>query len=233
VDTAGNRTDTLAALQLEPWQPNSRLKAPAPIVTYAPPVTAGLPTGLTFLSRLPIGTLTDTAAYVQVRSLDGDSLPWRWVPLGSHTFGIALKMAWGDSVRVTLQPSLPLAGGARLDTTLQYVYLPQAPEKFGTIILTFTTAQAPLLLELLNSKGQAVRRLTISTPGEVPLTWNWLAPDTYRLRVTDDRDASGTWTPPRLRPWRDGEHVHLYSTPIPVRASWEMDGLAFRYPPLR
>lgn len=231
-DTAGNRIDTLTALQLEPWQPNPRRKEPAPIVTYAPPATAALPTGLAFLSRLPIGTLRDTAAHVQVRSLEGDSLPWRWVPLGSHTFGIALKLAWGDSVRVTLQPSLPLAGGARLDTTLQFVFLPQAPERYGTLQLTLHTQTAPLLLELLNSKGQAVRRMALSATGAIPIVWDWLQPDTYHLRVVEDTDGSGSWTPPRLLPWRDGERVHRFSTPMPVRASWEMDGLTFAYPPV-
>ncbi|MBX3101599.1 MAG: Ig-like domain-containing protein [Bacteroidetes bacterium] len=232
-DTAGNRMDTLAVLQPEPWAPNPRLRQPAPIISYIPPVTAFRPLGLVFLCRDALASAQDTADAIAVTTLEDNPVPFRYQKLGSHSFAVELRYPYSDSIRITLKPGLRLAFDRQLDTTLVFTCLPENPDRYGSFQMELVARRAPLILELLDSRQQVVRRERVTQAGVHPFGWTWLRPGDYSLRVISDEDHSGAWTPGRLIPWRRPEPVVYYPDRISLRASWEMEGLRIEYPPHR
>ncbi|SFR37898.1 Ig-like domain-containing protein [Robiginitalea myxolifaciens] len=91
---------------------------------------------------------------------------------------------------------------------------------YGTLRFTLAGAVTyPVILELTNSRNELARRLIQEEAGEI--TFAWLRPDTYRLRVIFDENGNGRWDTGNFLERRQPENVLHFPRPIEMRANWD------------
>ncbi len=95
-----------------------------------------------------------------------------------------------------------------------------APTDFGVLKFSLQGAlRFPLIVELTDNRENTVRRLSLSEPQEIE--FNWLKPDTYRVRIIFDDNRNGRWDPGNFLGKVQPEEVVYYPAPIEIRANWE------------
>lgn len=97
----------------------------------------------------------------------------------------------------------------------------QKEDYYGRIILNLTAAEENVIAQLLdNSKEEKVLR-TIAARGEKQVTFDYLSPAKYKVRVFFDRNGNGQWDPgvfaSRLQP----ERVAYLPEIVKVRSNWD------------
>ncbi len=79
----------------------------------------------------------------------------------------------------------------------------------------------PKLLQLVNDKNEIIRQR--SALNSLTGIFNQVNPGTYRLRIITDTNNNGRWDAGDFRIRQQPEHVIYYTTPIVVRANWEVE----------
>lgn len=130
----------------------------------------------------------------------------------------------GDSIAVSFA-GLPLA-----DTVYSTVFAFLVGDQTGSIT-GFVGDTLGVTVELYSTKAQSdVIKDTTDEDGH--FRFDRLIKDAYRLKVMQDSDSDGRWTPGRLDPPRVPEELFWYPQEIDVRKGWEssVDTLAFPMP---
>lgn len=95
-----------------------------------------------------------------------------------------------------------------------------SPTEFGTLRLQLAGATAyPMLVEITDRSGNVIRSRAVQEAGE--LSFPWLRPDTYRIRVVFDTNGNGKWDTGSYLERRQPERVAHYPAPVELRANWE------------
>ncbi|MBP5644855.1 MAG: hypothetical protein J6W95_02880, partial [Bacteroidales bacterium] len=98
------------------------------------------------------------------------------------------------------------------------------PENYGGITLTVDTKRiAPgglLLVQLLNEKGDMVRQVTLAASGTAEFPH--LKGGKYTIRLVNDADGDGQWTPGDYWSGRQPEEVVYTGKVLELRENWEM-----------
>ena len=90
------------------------------------------------------------------------------------------------------------------------------PEQYGNIILTM---EGTGIVELLTEQGVALQR----KPATPHLRFDHLKPGNYRLRLIDDRNGDGRWTPGDYYLQRQPENIYYFPKTLTVRENWDME----------
>ncbi|MCF6333981.1 MAG: Ig-like domain-containing protein [Draconibacterium sp.] len=92
---------------------------------------------------------------------------------------------------------------------------------YGTVILNVTSVECQMLVQLLkNSDDETVlAQQTIEKDGTV--TFNYLAPDKYKVKVIYDENGNGKWDTGSLQDKYQPEKVAYVNKVVKVRSNWE------------
>ncbi|MBP2831323.1 Ig-like domain-containing protein [Aquimarina sp. U1-2] len=92
---------------------------------------------------------------------------------------------------------------------------------YGTIFLTLQNVpQYPVIVELTNEKDEVIRE-QFSTKEEL-LTFEYLDPGTYYLRVILDINKNGKWDTGNFLKGIQPEEIKYFPDAVDVRANWEL-----------
>jgi hypothetical protein len=99
-------------------------------------------------------------------------------------------------------------------------------EEYGNIVMTIDSLQMaweprPVLIQLLNEKGDVVRQHPIGGPEKV--TFDHLKGGKYALRAVHDQDSNGTWTAGDYWKRRQPEEVVYFEKVLELRENWDME----------
>ncbi len=100
-------------------------------------------------------------------------------------------------------------------------------EDYGNIIVSVQCTMynvqwdAPLLIQLLNEKGEVQRQQTIH--GASKVEFNHLKGGKYALRAIVDRDSNGSWTAGDYWNHRQPEEVVYFEKILELRENWDME----------
>lgn len=110
--------------------------------------------------------------------------------------------------------------------TLRVTFKGADPEQYGAINLALSNFNKGVVVELLTERGQLVEAKAVDTCTTV--TFNFISPGKYRMRIIDDLNVNGKWDSGCLLRGLQPEWVYPYSNAkreelLEVRANWEMD----------
>lgn len=99
----------------------------------------------------------------------------------------------------------------------------QKDDFYGSIILHLTSVECPLIVQLLdNSKDEKIIR-TLHTSGNGTLTFNYLAPEKYKVKVIYDENNNGKWDTGSLRLGVQPERIAYLPEIVKVRSNWDSE----------
>ncbi len=91
---------------------------------------------------------------------------------------------------------------------------------YGIINLTLEGVEDRVVIELYK-KGAFYKRKTVTEPGTY--SFDFLMPDTYRIKLVHDRNGNGEWDTGKYLEKRQPERVEFLPKDIEVRANWDHD----------
>lgn len=118
-----------------------------------------------------------------------------------------------DSTAVRTELGRPLP----LEKTFQL----KKVEDFGIIKLDLSAYLSPIVLQIFRS-GRLYESHALHSTNEL-LELNYLEPGDYAFQVILDENENGKWDPGNLELLRQAEKIDKYSTPVKVRANWEIE----------
>lgn len=166
------------------------------------------------------------ARYVSLRD-SSDSLVHARLESSQHLLTVHLDPAalqLGMPYRLLFDSLLTSTSGYRLENPKIYAVVVPDERRLSVLSGTIETDRAILVQLLLD--GELVR----SSVGSA-FNFRYLEPGEYQLRVIEDVDGNGRWTPGALFPVkRLSEPVIVYPDKITLRGGWENE-LHLPYPP--
>ncbi|MDC6352986.1 MULTISPECIES: Ig-like domain-containing protein [unclassified Robiginitalea] len=170
-------------------------------------------------SNLPL-VATDTS---RLELVDQDTVP---VPFSARLDTVYNRLYLAFEKQREKTYSIRANPGALTDffgdtnDTLVNRYTMGSPTEFGTLRLQLAGATAyPMLVEITDRSGNVIRSRAVQEAGE--LSFPWLRPDTYRIRVVFDTNGNGKWDTGSYLERRQPERVAHYPAPVELRANWE------------
>lgn len=209
-DTQRIDTFTIKPLQIKPdslmlsWSPRSEaVPGDSVFLTTSIPL-AGADT--TFMSMVDQDSL-QVPFRISLDSLQG-RLHFDFVKEADHTYSLQL-----------LPGAITDFFGATNDSLITR-WRVGAPADFGVLRFALQgNLRFPLVVELTDNRDKTVRQKILARAEE--LEFNWLRPDTYRVRVIFDENGNGRWDPGNFLEKKQPELVLYYPAPIEIRANWE------------
>lgn len=224
-DTATSLNDTLTIKYRQPKKSKRKTDSPENDLNVVRSLTGTAhPYYDTMKVRfeVPIGSVQGD---IHVMNLSDSTTSTASLSLDStHAVGsiiTATPLKQGEKYKVTLPAGICTDLYDRKNDSLVFTTTLTSASDYGT--LTFDIAvngvmQHPIL-QLLDDKGSVVRQQPVSSGS---LQFENLKPATYRIRLFDDLDANGKWTPGDYYLHRQPEPVRYFNKSLQLRANWEM-----------
>ncbi len=128
-----------------------------------------------------------------------------------------------DTLKLKILPGAlrSFLGSVNVDT-LVYKLIPVNKSKTGSYALEIQNPPStPLLVQLTDEKGQKVIREKYMEKAE-RLTFDYLLPGKYRLRIIVDKNRNGRWDNGDYFAGLQPEPVYLHPQIIEIRPNWEL-----------
>lgn len=185
--------------------------------------------------RLRMGTpvtTVDTASLVRVMDLGDSSVSLCRLrllpdPRGDSSFAMTAMIDFqgtaGGSYKITVPAMMTdIYGNTHDSLAITTTYT--KPENYGGITLTVDTKRVVpggfLLVQLLNGNGDMVRQVTLAASGTAEFPH--LKGGKYTIRLVNDADGDGQWTPGDYWSRRQPEEVVYTGKVLELRENWEM-----------
>jgi uncharacterized protein (DUF2141 family) len=97
----------------------------------------------------------------------------------------------------------------------------QKDDYYGRIILDLTAVTTPLLIELLNNSKEEKILKTLTTSKEGKVTFDFLSPEKYRVRIIFDDNNNGKWDTGDFGKKIQPERVAYLPEIVKVRSNWD------------
>jgi hypothetical protein len=97
----------------------------------------------------------------------------------------------------------------------------QKEDYYGRIILDLTSVTTPLLIELLNNSKEEKVLKTLTTSKEGEVTFDFLSPEKYRVRIIFDDNNNGKWDTGDFGKKTQPERVAYLPEIVKVRSNWD------------
>ncbi len=126
-----------------------------------------------------------------------------------------------NSYRLQLLPNAVTDFIGNVNDTINFTFRTKKLADYGTIFLTLQNIDSyPVIVQLTNEKEDVILE-KIVTNNEV-LTFDYLDPAKYLIRVIFDRNTNGEWDPGNFLKGIQPEKVSYFPEVIDVRANWEI-----------
>jgi hypothetical protein len=139
-------------------------------------------------------------------------------------------------------PSLKQAHSLRLDDStlcdaygncapsIRLKFIPADPQAYAVLGLSLGLPQnQAFLIQLLKAKDFSLVRQAVHPTGK-ELTWRFLKPGKYRIRLVSDRNENGYWDAGVFERLQPPEAVYLLDKTIELRANWDVLGVNVSWP---
>jgi hypothetical protein len=135
----------------------------------------------------------------------------------------SLASEWVESTRYKLlfKPgSVTDIYGFTNDST-QIDFNTQAADFYGRILLNFSSYIYPMIVQVLNEKGNVVQSAVAKGPGII--TYQFVTPGKYSFKAIIDENGNGKWDSGSYLKHRQPEKVFISGKPEQLRSNWDME----------
>lgn len=236
-DSATSLNDTIVLKYREPRKTKRRNDTPEPelnklqsLVTSQHPffdtmrVRLEIPSAVTSFDSIPLMLLDDSTVSYARFQLKADSTVSYSPQSLTTTADILpyepLKQAGKYTIKIGAKLFRDLYG--RYNDSLAITTTVTSAEDYGTLSLELKKISTPLnrpVIQLLNDKNTTVSQ---QTPIDSKVTFSNLPPATYRVRLFEDIDGNGQWTPGDYYLHRQPEPMFYFQKNLQLRSNWEM-----------
>lgn len=126
----------------------------------------------------------------------------------------------GEKIRIGLKSGAITATEGWGVSDFEQIYTKRTDREFGTLNVKIGGYTDPVVLEML-SMNTIVRKESVV--GSKTLRFERLEPGEYTFRIIIDGNGNGQWDTGNFEEKIQPEEIHQFSTPIKVRANWEID----------
>jgi hypothetical protein len=136
-------------------------------------------------------------------------------------FNLESKWEEDSQYKLLLKPGTASDIYGLTNDSLRIRFSTQKEDYYSKILLTLNGNHYPMIIQVLNDKGNVVAIKHIKKPG---LTiFDYLSPEKYNLRAIYDKNENGKWDTGNYLKHIQPEKVFLYSIPKALRSNWEIE----------
>ena len=172
-------------------------------------------------SNLPIVAVNPQK--IAIENIDSTAVPFT-TSINSNYDKVALifDIAPSDKYQIKLLPEALVDFFDNTHDTLSFETSTKKIEDYGTIIIQLEYLNnTPYILEVVN-RDNVVRKVS-DTNGQQRFTFDLLPPGNYTLRFIVDANGNQQWDTGNYLKKAQAEEVLYFSTPIELRANWDIN----------
>ena len=103
--------------------------------------------------------------------------------------------------------------------TLEFTFKTRKLDYYGGIVFEMEKIYANMIIQLLDDKNQVIKSIRISK--DTTLNYNFLSPQTYRIKAILDENQNGKWDTGSWLKKLQAEKVKYYFEKIQLKSNWE------------
>ncbi len=111
----------------------------------------------------------------------------------------------------------------KLNSSAKIEVLGKEDREFGILIVKLSKPLENGIIQLLDKEKQITELIIDSYSVEKPIVFSRLNPGEYTFRIIEDLNKNGKWDPIETEIKTNAERVIQFSTPVKVRANWEVE----------
>ncbi len=161
---------------------------------------------------------------VNIKGLDSLSVPYK-ASLDKNYDRLSLFYDWlpNDNYKIELLPNALIDFWGNTHDTLRFSAKTKPIEDYGNIFLQILREDNdPFVLELVNLKGESLRRLDVSNESDF-YEFKYLQPGNYLFRYIKDKNGNKKWDTGNYLKKIQPEMVYYSPDTIDLRANWEIN----------
>lgn len=178
---------------------------------------------LTFTLNQPVGTI-DSSLFELYIIPDTIEVPVPVKPVADigHLRRVRISNPWKEEgrYRMVLYPGAITNIYGLTNDTIDVKFNIRPLAEYGRINLTLENVEDTLLIEVYR-KGSIARKKEVFESGSY--VFDFLDPDTYRIKCVHDRNRNGKWDTGKYMEGRQPEKVEFLPKDVKVRANWDHD----------
>ena len=161
---------------------------------------------------------------INIKGLDSLSVPYK-ASLDKNYDRLSLFYDWlpNDNYKIELLPNALIDFWGNTHDTLRFSAKTKPIEDYGNIFLQILREDKdPFVLELVNLKGESLRRLDVSNESDF-YEFKYLLPGNYLFRYINDKHGNTKWDTGNYLKKIQPEMVYYSPDTIDLRANWEIN----------
>ena len=161
---------------------------------------------------------------INIKGLDSLSVPYK-ASLDKNYDRLSLFYDWlpNDNYKIELLPNALIDFWGNTHDTLRFSAKTKPIEDYGNIFLQILREDKdPFVLELVNLKGESLRRLDVSNESDF-YEFKYLQPGNYLFRYIKDKNGNKKWDTGNYLKKIQPEMVYYSPDTIDLRANWEIN----------
>ena len=161
---------------------------------------------------------------INIKGLDSLSVPYK-SSLDKNYDRLSLFYDWlpNDNYKIELLPNALIDFWGNTHDTLRFSAKTKPIEDYGNIFLQILREDKdPFVLELVNLKGESLRRLDVSNESDF-YEFKYLLPGNYLFRYIKDKNGNKKWDTGNYLKKIQPEMVYYSPDTIDLRANWEIN----------
>ena len=161
---------------------------------------------------------------INIKGLDSLSVPYK-ASLDKNYDRLSLFYDWlpNDNYKIELLPNALIDFWGNTHDTLRFSAKTKPIEDYGNIFLQILREDKdPFVLELVNLKGESLRRLDVSNESDF-YEFKYLLPGNYLFRYIKDKNGNKKWDTGNYLKKIQPEMVYYSPDTIELRANWEIN----------
>ena len=161
---------------------------------------------------------------INIKGLDSLSVPYK-ASLDKNYDRLSLFYDWlpNDNYKIELLPNALIDFWGNTHDTLRFSAKTKPIEEYGNIFLQILREDKdPFVLELVNLKGESLRRLDVSNESDF-YEFKYLMPGNYLFRYIKDKNGNKMWDTGNYLKKIQPEMVYYSPDTIELRANWEIN----------
>ena len=161
---------------------------------------------------------------INIKGLDSLLVPYK-ASLDKNYDRLSLFYDWlpNDNYKIELLPNALIDFWGNTHDTLRFSAKTKTIEEYGNIFLQILREDKdPFVLELVNLKGESLRRLDVSNESDF-YEFKYLLPGNYLFRYIKDKNGNKKWDTGNYLKKIQPEMVYYSPDTIDLRANWEIN----------
>lgn len=162
----------------------------------------------------------DTSRIVVTNPLDSSSIIPFKTTYYLNQFSIEFDRKNYTQLVLNIQPGAVKTVLQQQNDSLKTTLFLSSKKDYGSLILDVSAFKETLVIELLQG-SKIIRSITTKSPSKH--VFSNLLPGEYQFRIVTDANENGVWDTGNFEENIQAESVYWFSTPVKVRANWDID----------